>query len=101
MKSEKVAQVLFYPAAWGCKRNTNPNVYWSGGATPAHGMSAKRVERAALARLVLRPSVRPYVRHTQKGPKRASELLESIRFFSKSEQVKTLLEGPQSRLAKC
>ena len=48
-------------------------VHWSGGATPAHGMSAKRVERVALGRLVLRPSVRTHVRHTQKGAKMASE----------------------------
>ena len=46
-----------------------------GGATPAHGMRSKRVGRAALGRLVLRPSVRPSVcafvtrKRAQKGSK--------------------------------
>ena len=71
------------------------SLYWSGGAKPAHGMSAKRVERAALGRLVLRASVRPSVRTyvtRQKGPKRASKSLESHWVFTKSEHVKSLFE---------
>ena len=49
-----------------CLRNIN----WSGGATPAHGMSAKRVERVALGRLVLRPCVRASVRAlVTRGPR--------------------------------
>ena len=77
-------------------------LYWSGGATPAHGMSAKRVERVALGRLVLRACVRPCVRssHAKKRPKWPRNHWNSIRFFTKSEKLKILFNLHNSGLAK-
>ena len=48
----------------------------------------------------LEDGVSPWVT-LEKGPKGLQNHWNSIRFFTKSEQVKTLLEGPESGLAKC
>ena len=71
MESERMATFMYGNTIVATYHCMNAFIGVGGGATPAHGMSAKRVELAALGRLVLRACVRPSVRtsHAEKGPK--------------------------------
>ena len=86
MSSETFESIVYEDPAFPGKQGHIPMqsvVYWSGGATPAHGMSAKRVERVALGRLVLRACVRACVSHT---PKRCPNGIKIIQIPSKIDQ---------------
>ena len=75
------------------------SLYWSGGA-PARTRDASQPRGAGRAGPACPPSVRACVTR-KKGPKGLQNHWNFITFIDKSEKVKTLLEGPESRLAKC